>query len=113
MTVEAEAAIIYQVTEEQLKRIVSEAVSEFAEKHFCRFDIDTANTMKSFSRACQEHDVTEGDMMVMVFSAKTAHSMVKTAAKKLFYTLFIFGLLVWAYMSGWFSDVDLHSHGGK
>lgn len=103
-----EEAIIYKVTEEQLKRIVSEAVSEFASKHFCRFDVPTANTLNAFGRACQEHEVTEGDMMVMVFSAKTAHNMAKTVVKKLFYTLFIFGILLWAWASGWFGGIAEH-----
>jgi hypothetical protein len=105
-----QAAIIYQVTEEQLKRIVSEAVAEFAAKHFCRFDVPT-DTMNAFGRACKEHEITEGDLMVMVFSAKTAHGMAKTIVKKLFWTLFFVAVIIWTGSSEWFKTLTQHLFG--
>lgn len=49
-------ASIYQVTEEQLKRIVSEAVAESDKNHHCRLssdDMATIKTVSSFLTRCR------------------------------------------------------------
>ena len=103
MAGENEATIIYQVTDEHMRKIATDAVAEFARTHACRFSDKTAGRVLAFDRACEEHNVTEGDLMVMVFSAKTAHGIVQSAAKKMFYTILILALLAWAYFSGLFT----------
>ena len=82
------------------ERASAKAVSEFSKSHNCRFNDKEAQRVHAFNRACDEHEVSEGDILVMVYSAKTAHGFFKDLGKKLFYTVAISGVLIVAWLFG-------------
>ncbi len=96
---------ISELIEETARRVASLAAAKTVEalvdSHQCKwFSEKQAKRVQAFDRACDEHDVTEGDIMVMVYSAKTAHGFIKDAGKRLFYTIVISAILVLAWLFG-------------
>jgi hypothetical protein len=96
--------VIYELTDEQIERITTrsskKAVEEYVKDHACRFTDRQASRVCAFDRACEEHSVTEGDLFVMVYSAKTAHGFFKDLGKRIFYTTAIAIILLLAWMFG-------------
>ncbi len=80
-----ENVIVYELTETQLTSIATsaatQAVEQWSENHACRFDETKERPhIHAFARACETHNMKEDDILVMVFSGKTASTLAKRAA---------------------------------
>ena len=88
MSKDEQDAVIYQVTDSHMKRLVNEVLTEFAKEHACKFSAEERYHVHALAEVMKEEGANHGTLRVLIQWGVSLTDITKQVKK---WSLLIFG----------------------